>query len=82
MFLLTDKYLLNILTTAALKTITIEWLKPEPPSYNTWIQKVWDIYQTEQITKTSEEIMRNIQINRLLQKKEKKQDTCHDSFDY
>uniref|UniRef100_A0A672YVJ1 Uncharacterized protein n=1 Tax=Sphaeramia orbicularis TaxID=375764 RepID=A0A672YVJ1_9TELE len=45
-----DKYLLNILFTAALKSITISWMKAEPPSYNTWIQKVWDIYQMEQIT--------------------------------
>lgn len=42
-----DKYLLNILLTAALKSITIRWMKPEAPSYNTWIQKVWDIYQME-----------------------------------
>ena len=44
------KYLLNILLTAALKCITIKWLKPDPPTYNIWIQKVWDIYQMEQIT--------------------------------
>uniref|UniRef100_A0A673AFK2 Uncharacterized protein n=1 Tax=Sphaeramia orbicularis TaxID=375764 RepID=A0A673AFK2_9TELE len=24
---------------------TFSWMKPEPPSYNTWIQKVWNIYQ-------------------------------------
>uniref|UniRef100_A0A673AVP9 Uncharacterized protein n=1 Tax=Sphaeramia orbicularis TaxID=375764 RepID=A0A673AVP9_9TELE len=45
-----DKYTLNILFTAALKSITIRWMKPEPPSYTTWVQKVWDIYQMEQIT--------------------------------
>lgn len=44
------KYLLNILLTAALKCITIRWLKPDPPTYNVWIQKIWDIYQMEQIT--------------------------------
>lgn len=44
------KYLLNILLTAALKCITIRWLKPTPPSYNIWIQKVWDLYQMEYIT--------------------------------
>lgn len=44
------KYLLNILVTAALKCITIRWMKPDPPTYNIWIQKVWDIYQMEQIT--------------------------------
>ena len=46
----TKKYLLNILLTAALKCITIKWLKPDPPTYNIWTQKVWDIYQMEQIT--------------------------------
>lgn len=44
------KYLLNILLTAALKCITIRWMKPDPPTYNIWIQKVWDIYQMERIT--------------------------------
>uniref|UniRef100_A0A3Q3M8I3 Uncharacterized protein n=1 Tax=Labrus bergylta TaxID=56723 RepID=A0A3Q3M8I3_9LABR len=44
------KYLFNILFTAALKCITIRWLKLDAPSYNIWIQKVWDIYQMEQIT--------------------------------
>lgn len=46
------KYLLNILLTAALKSITIRWLKPDPPTYNIWIQKVWDLYHMEQITYT------------------------------
>jgi len=32
------KYLLNILLTAALKGITIRWLKPDPPTYDIWIQ--------------------------------------------
>lgn len=44
------KYLLNILLTAALKCITIRWLKPDPPAYNTRIQKVWDLYQMEEMT--------------------------------
>uniref|UniRef100_A0A667YTZ3 Secreted protein n=1 Tax=Myripristis murdjan TaxID=586833 RepID=A0A667YTZ3_9TELE len=44
------KYLLRILLTAVLKCITVRWLKPDPPSYNGWIQKIWDIYQMEQIT--------------------------------
>ena len=44
------KYLLNILFTAALKCITIKWLKPDPPTYNFWIQKVWALYKMEQIT--------------------------------
>ena len=46
------KYLFNILITAALKSITIRWLKPDPPTYNIWIQKLWDLYQMEQITYT------------------------------
>ena len=45
-----NEYLLNTLLTAALKCITIKWLKPGPPTYNIWTQKVWDIYQMEQIT--------------------------------
>ena len=44
------KYLLQILFTAAIKCITIMWLKPEPPTYNLWIEKVWEIYHIEQIT--------------------------------
>lgn len=47
-----DRYLLRILLTAALKCITIRWLKPGPPTYNTWIQKVWDIHLMEEITYT------------------------------
>uniref|UniRef100_A0A3Q0SW66 Uncharacterized protein n=1 Tax=Amphilophus citrinellus TaxID=61819 RepID=A0A3Q0SW66_AMPCI len=39
-----------MLLTAALKCITIRWLKPEPPTCNIWIQKVWDIYSMEEIT--------------------------------
>ncbi len=42
--------LINILLTAALKYITIKWLKPDPPTHNVWTQKVWDIYQMEQFT--------------------------------
>ena len=43
------KYLLNILLTAALKCITIRCLKPDPPTYNIWTQKVWDM-EMERIT--------------------------------
>lgn len=45
-----QKHLLNILLAAALKCITTRWLKPDPPTYNLWIQNVWDLYQMEQIT--------------------------------
>lgn len=45
-----DKYLFNIPFTAVLKSITNRQLKSEPPSYNTWIQNVWDVYQMELIT--------------------------------
>uniref|UniRef100_A0AAR2JPC0 Uncharacterized protein n=1 Tax=Pygocentrus nattereri TaxID=42514 RepID=A0AAR2JPC0_PYGNA len=38
------------LLTVGLKCITIKWMNPDPPTYNLWIQKVWDIYQMEQIT--------------------------------
>lgn len=44
------RYLLQILLTAALKCITIKWLNLDPPTYSMWIQKVWEIYQMEQIT--------------------------------
>ena len=44
------KYLLGILLTVALKCITSKWMNPDPPTYNLWIQKVWDVYQMEQIT--------------------------------
>ena len=44
------KYLLQILLIAALKCITVKWLKAEPPTYNMWIGKVWEIYHMEQIT--------------------------------
>ena len=47
------KYLLQILTTAAIKCITVKWLKPDPPTYNMWTEKVWEIYQMEQITYSS-----------------------------
>ena len=43
-------YLLHILLTAAIKCITIKWLKPDPPTYNMWVDKVWEIHQMEQIT--------------------------------
>ena len=28
----------------------MKWLKPEPPTYNCWIERVWDIHHMEQIT--------------------------------
>ena len=43
-------YLLQILLGAAIKCITIRWLKPEPPTYNIWLKKVWELYEMEQIT--------------------------------
>ena len=43
-------YLLQILLTAAIKCITINWLKPEPPTYDLWTQKVLEIYEMERIT--------------------------------
>lgn len=43
-------YLLHVLLTAAIKCITIKWLKPEPPTFSMWVEKVWDIHQMEQIT--------------------------------
>lgn len=46
------KYLLQILTTVALKCITIKWLKPDPPTYSSWTEKVLEIYHTERITYT------------------------------
>lgn len=46
----TTAYLLNILFTAALKCITISWMKTESPSFSAWIQKVKELYQMEKIT--------------------------------
>lgn len=43
-------YLLQILLAAAIKCITFRWLKIEPPSYNDWILKVYEIYEMEKIT--------------------------------
>ena len=43
-------YLLQIMLTAALKCITINWLKTDPPTYNQWIQRIWEIHVMEQIT--------------------------------
>lgn len=43
-------YLLQINLGAAIKCIKIGCLKPEPLSYNIWIQKVWELYEMEQIT--------------------------------
>lgn len=43
------KYLLNILLTAALKCLTIRWLKPDSPTHKIWLQKVWELYQMEHI---------------------------------
>uniref|UniRef100_A0A3P8SZA0 Reverse transcriptase domain-containing protein n=1 Tax=Amphiprion percula TaxID=161767 RepID=A0A3P8SZA0_AMPPE len=46
------KYLLQILITAALKCITIKWLKPDPPTYSSWTEKVLEIYHMERMTYT------------------------------
>ncbi len=46
----TATYLLQIMLTAALKCVTINWLKTEPPTYNQWIQRIWEIHMMEQIT--------------------------------
>lgn len=43
-------YLLNILFAAALKGITVSWMKTDPPSFNFWIQKVKELHQMEKIT--------------------------------
>uniref|UniRef100_A0A8C8E244 Reverse transcriptase domain-containing protein n=1 Tax=Oryzias sinensis TaxID=183150 RepID=A0A8C8E244_9TELE len=45
-----ESYLLNVLFTAALKCITIRWMKTEPPTLDIWIQKVREIFQMERIT--------------------------------
>lgn len=38
-------YLLQILLGAVSR-----WLKLEPPTYNMWLIKVWELYEMEQIT--------------------------------
>lgn len=45
-----NKYLLRILLTAALKCITIKWLKADPPTFSMWIDKVKEIHKMEEIT--------------------------------
>ncbi len=45
-----QKYLIHILFTAAIKCITLSWLKPNPPTYSLWLQKVRDIHEMEKIT--------------------------------
>lgn len=39
----TKKYLLQIFLTTAIKCITIRWLKPDPPTYNMWTEKIKEI---------------------------------------
>lgn len=41
------RHLLQILLTAALKCITIKWLKSDPPTYTMWTEKIWEIYQNK-----------------------------------
>lgn len=36
--------------TRPFKCNTCRWQNSEPPSYNAWIQKVWELYQMKQIT--------------------------------
>lgn len=43
-------YLLQILLTAAVKTITIKWLPSSPPSHKQWWSKIKEMYETETIT--------------------------------
>lgn len=43
-------YLLHILLIAAKKSITLSWLKVDPPTYKTWIDIVKKIYIMEKIT--------------------------------
>ena len=44
------KYVLQILLATAIKHITIRWVKPDPPTYGMWTEKIKKIYQMEQIT--------------------------------
>lgn len=43
-------YLLHILLAAAKKSITLSWLKVDPPRYDTWLDIVRGIYTMEKIT--------------------------------
>lgn len=45
-----NKYLYTILTTAGKKALTRQWLLPEPPTLDQWINIVNDIYQMERLT--------------------------------
>lgn len=40
---------MQILLTAAIKCITINRLKPEPPTFHLWTQKILEMYEMEQI---------------------------------
>ena len=43
-------YLLQILLVAAKKTITIKWLKKEPPNQAEWLTTIRNIYTMEKMT--------------------------------
>lgn len=45
-----QKFLLRLMLMTVRKTITICWLKPEPPSILQWTQKFKQVYLMEQLT--------------------------------
>ena len=42
------EYLLQIRLATAIKSITVRWLKPDPPTHNMWTETIKEIYQMEQ----------------------------------
>lgn len=45
-----DMYLLQILLVAAVKELTVNWLKPTVPTFQSWKDRVWELYRMEKIT--------------------------------
>ena len=45
-----QRYLLHILLMTARKTITMNWLKPQPPTVDQWTQKLKSVYLMEYLT--------------------------------
>ena len=43
-------YLLHVLLMIARKMITINWMKPNPPTVAQWLQKVKHVYMMEYMT--------------------------------
>lgn len=45
-----DKYLLRIMSAAAIKAITRKWLQSDPPTTSNWLEIMKEIHQMERLT--------------------------------